>query len=88
MDPSYKLRNFFLKTVKTINELKGEEDQTKQKKLKTIKELEDDLFYLKESAKKLLEQKEIQLIQYKKIIQRTQKINSELKKIKTKITNP
>jgi hypothetical protein len=82
MDLSYKLRNFFLKTVKTLNELKQKEKLRKEQKLKIIKELEDDLFYIKESAKKLLRENKIKQEQYGLLIQKILKINDEVKKIK------
>jgi len=88
MDPSYKIRNFFLTTTKKIKELKEQELKNKTKKLRIIKELEEDLFYLKEATKKKIKEKKINENTHEKI--KTKIINTELeiRKIKKELTNP
>ena len=87
MDPTYKIRNFFLKTAKTFSIIKEQEKTKNKKKLELIKEIEDDLFYMKESAKKMLREDKIKDKQYEKIIQKIKQIKTEIKKTKKEITN-
>jgi hypothetical protein len=87
MDASYKLRSFFLKTTKIFRELKQKENIKNERKLIIIKEIKDDLFFMRESAKKMLKEQKINKIQYEKIKQKMKQIEQEIKKIKSDIIN-
>jgi len=88
MDPSYKLRFFFLKTAQKFNKLKEETRIKKERQLVLIKEIEDDLFYLNEAVKKMLKDDKMTKTTSEKILTKITKINQEVKKIKKEITNP
>lgn len=88
MDASYKLKNFFIKTAKTMKKLKQEENQKIQKKLQIIKELEEELFYMREAAKKMFREQKIQQPTYEKLKEKLNQINKEIKQIKSDLTNP
>jgi hypothetical protein len=85
MNHSYKLRDFFFKTIKATNKIKQQEKIKTHQKTRIIEELEDDLFYLKETAKKMLRKQDITSKDYEKIIQKITNINLEIKKIKKQI---
>ncbi|MFP4567363.1 MAG: hypothetical protein ACLFN8_00310 [Candidatus Woesearchaeota archaeon] len=87
MDASYKLKNFFLKTAKTLNQLKQKEIKKSEKKLQIINEIEEELFYMRESAKKLLREEKITQRIYEKLKNRLKQIEQEIKKIKSDLTN-
>lgn len=88
MDPSFKLRSFFLKTVDAFDKLHKKEKISNKRKLLLIKDIEDDLFFLKESAKKMVREKKLKEKSYESLMKRIAKINKELKKTKRELTNP
>jgi len=88
MDPSYKIRSLFLKTISSFEKLKNEENLKNQDKLKILIQIQKSLEIINNEADTLLNQQTITLIQYEKIIRRIQKLKNEAKKIKKEITNP
>lgn len=80
MDPSYKLRNLFLKTAKAINDLNEKEKVKRQIKIQIIKELEEEIFYLKENLKKQYREKKIKASQFERFLQKIKNLESEIKK--------
>ncbi len=88
MDASYKLRNFFIKTAKNLNNLKAKKQQELQIKLQIINEIEEDLFYMRESAKKMFREQKIKESVYTKLKEKIKNIEKEIKIIKSDLTNP
>ena len=87
MDPSYKLRDFFIKTAQVFQKLKTQESAKNKQKLALIQELEEDIFYMRESVKKMLNDKKITDLQYEKISKKIKQIEQEIKIIKKRLTN-
>lgn len=79
MDPSFRLRKIFLEIAASHKKITTRQNIKKQQKIILIKEIEEDLFYLQESAKKMLNKKQIKREAYKKL-------NEKIKKIKTELT--
>lgn len=85
MDPSYNLRNFFLKSVSAFAELQRKESVKLQKKIILAGELEDDLFFLKESVKKMFREHKIKQKHYDLLVKRISMIHLEVKKTKKEL---
>ena len=88
MDPSFNLRVLFLKTAEAFETLQKKERITNARKLILIKDIEDDLFFLKESAKKMLREHKLKERSYELLMKRITKINKELRVMKKELTNP
>lgn len=88
MDISYKLKNFFVKTAKKIQEIQEQEIQEKQKKLELLKEIDTEIFFLGEKTKKKLKEKIINEEEAEKIIQKIKKIKKIIQTTKKELTNP
>ena len=87
MDHSFKLRNLFFKTAKALNDFNKTERIRNQKKLLLINEIEDDLFFLKESVKKVFRDNKLRERTYDLLMNRISKISLELKETKKKLTS-
>ena len=87
MDPSYKLRSFFINSAKIFQKLKTEEKEKAKKKLELITELEEDIFYMRESVKKMYRDKKINKSVFEKTEQKIKQIDQEIKITKKRLTN-
>ncbi len=87
MSHTFKAKDFFLRSAVALRVANKQEHARIKKKLLLAKEIEDDLFYLKESAKKLLRQKKLKEKTYYSLIKRISKIKIDLSNTKKSLTS-